>query len=135
MRRWTPTQGTPQGAVISPLLANIYLHPLDELMAVRGYRMVRYADDFVVLCKSREEAEAALAEIRAWVADNGLHLHSGKTHIGDCMKVGEGFEFLGYRFEAGRRLVRKKSLDRFKDTIGRKQDDRAGKASSGSSQT
>jgi RNA-directed DNA polymerase len=135
MQRWTPTQGTPQGAVISPLLANIYLHPLDELMAVRGYRMVRYADDFVVLCKSREEAEAALAEIRAWVADNGLHLHSGKTHIGDCMKVGEGFEFLGYRFEAGRRLVRKKSLDRFKDTIGRKQDDRAGKASSGSSQT
>jgi RNA-directed DNA polymerase len=117
MQRWTPTQGTPQGAVISPLLANIYLHPLDELMAVRGYRMVRYADDFVVLCKSREEAEAALAEIRAWVADNGLHLHSGKTHIGDCRKVGEGFEFLGYRFEAGRRSVRKKSLDRFKDAI------------------
>ena len=117
MRRWTPTQGTPQGAVISPLLANIYLHPLDELMAVRGYQMVRYADDFVVLCKSREEAEAALAEIRAWVADNGLHLHSGKTHIGDCRKVGEGFEFLGYRFEAGRRIVRKKSLDRVKDAI------------------
>jgi RNA-directed DNA polymerase len=117
MRRWTPTQGTPQGAVISPLLANVYLHPLDELMAVRGYRMVRYADDFVVLCKSREEADAALAEIRAWVADNGLHLHSGKTHIGDCRKVGEGFEFLGYRFEAGRRVVRKKSLDRFKDAI------------------
>lgn len=120
MRRWTPTQGTPQGAVISPLLANIYLHPLDELMAVRGYRMVRYADDFVVLCKSREEAEAALAEIRAWVAENGLHLHAGKTHIGDCRKVGEGFEFLGYRFEAGRRFVRKKSLDRFKDTIRQK---------------
>jgi RNA-directed DNA polymerase len=117
MRRWTPTQGTPQGAVISPLLANIYLHPLDELMAVRGYQMVRYADDFVVLCKSREEAEVALAEIRAWVAENGLHLHSGKTHIGDCRKVGEGFEFLGYRFEAGRRFVRKKSLDRFKDAI------------------
>jgi RNA-directed DNA polymerase len=117
MRRWTPTQGTPQGAVISPLLANIYLHALDELMAVRGYRMVRYADDFVVLCKSREEAEAALAEIRAWVAENGLHLHSGKTHIGDCRKVGEGFEFLGYRFEAGRRFIRKKSLDRFKDAI------------------
>ena len=117
MRRWTPTQGTPQGAVMSPLLANIYLHPLDELMAVRGYQMVRYADDFVVLCKSREEAEAALAEICAWVADNGLHLHSGKTHIGDCRKVGEGFEFLGYRFEAGRRIVRKKSLDRVKDAI------------------
>jgi RNA-directed DNA polymerase len=117
LQRWTPTEGTPQGAVISPLLANIYLHPLDELMAARGYRMVRYADDFVVLCKSREEADAALAEIRAWVADNGLRLHPGKTHIGDCRQRGEGFEFLGYRFEAGRRFVRKKSLNRFKDSI------------------
>jgi RNA-directed DNA polymerase len=72
IERWTPTQGTPQGAVISPLLANIYLHPLDELMAARGYRMVRYADDFVVLCKSREEADAALAEVGAFVNDNGL---------------------------------------------------------------
>ena len=60
-------RGTPQGAVISPLLANIYLHPLDELMAGRGYRMVRYADDFVVLCKSREEADAVLGEVRAWM--------------------------------------------------------------------
>jgi RNA-directed DNA polymerase len=117
MQRWTPTEGTPQGAVISPLLANIYLHPLDERMAARGYRMVRYADDFVVMCKSREEAEAALAEIRAWVADNGLRLHPDKTHVGDCRQPGEGFEFLGYRFEAGRRFVRKKSLTRFKDNI------------------
>jgi len=117
MERWTPTQGTPQGAVISPLLANIYLHPLDELMAARGYRMVRYADDFVVLCKSREEAEAALAEVRAFVDDNGLRLHPDKTHVGDCRQFGEGFDFLGYRFEAGRRLVRKKSLTRLKDSI------------------
>jgi RNA-directed DNA polymerase len=117
LQRWTPTQGTPQGAVISPLLANIYLHPLDELMAARGYRIVRYADDFVVLCKSREEAEAALAEVAAWMAENGLRLHPNKTHIGDCRRRGEGFEFLGYRFEAGRRFVRKKSLNRFKDSI------------------
>jgi RNA-directed DNA polymerase len=117
LQRWTPTEGTPQGAVISPLLANIYLHPLDELMASRGYRMVRYADDFVVLCKSREEADAALAEIRAWVADNGLRLHPTKTHVGDCLLTGQGFEFLGYRFEAGRRFVRKKSLTRLKDNI------------------
>jgi RNA-directed DNA polymerase len=117
LERWTPTAGTPQGAVISPLLANIYLHPLDAQMAARGYRMVRYADDFVVLCKSREEAEAALAEIRAWVAENGLCLHPNKTHVGDCRQHGEGFEFLGYRFEAGHRFVRKKSLDRFKDSI------------------
>jgi RNA-directed DNA polymerase len=120
MKRWTPTEGTPQGAVISPLLANIYLHPLDELIAARGYRMVRYADDFVVLCKSREEAEAALAEIRAWVADNGLRLHPNKTHVGDCRLKGQGFEFLGYRFEAGRRFVRKKSLNRLKDKIREK---------------
>jgi RNA-directed DNA polymerase len=117
LEQWTPTEGTPQGAVISPLLANIYLHPLDELMAARGYRMVRYADDFVALCKSHEEADAALAEIRAWVADNGLRLHPNKTHVGDCLVAGQGFEFLGYRFEGGRRFVRKKSLTRFKDSI------------------
>ena len=120
VERWTPTGGTPQGAVISPLLANIYLHPLDELMAVRGYRMVRYADDFVVMCASREEADAALAAIRRWVDDNGLRLHPDKTHVGDCRVPGEGFDFLGYRFEAGRRYVRRKSLARLKDRIREK---------------
>ena len=113
--------------MISPLLANIYLHPLDELMADRGYRMVRYADDFVVLCQSREEAEAALAIIRAWVAENGLTLHPDKTHVGDCRQPGEGFEFLGYRFEAGRRQVRKKSLDKLKDKIRAKTATNAGR--------
>jgi RNA-directed DNA polymerase len=117
LERWTPTTGTPQGAVISPLLANIYLHPLDQLMAARGYRMVRYADDFVVLCKSREEAAAALAQVQAWATENGLRLHPDKTHVGDCRLPGQGFEFLGYRFEAGRRWVRKKSLTRLKDRI------------------
>src|SRR5215470_5352709 len=117
LERWTPTTGTPQGAVISPLLANIYLHPLDEAMSSRGYRMVRYADDFVVLCRSRDEAAAALEEVRRWVAENGLRLSPTKTHLGDCRQRGEGFEFLGYRFEAGRRWVRKKSLDSLKDKI------------------
>jgi len=117
MERWTPTAGTPQGAVISPLLANIYLHPLDERMAALGHRMVRYADDFVVLCESREAADAALAEIRRWAAENGLRLHPDKTQVGDCRQPGQGFDFLGYRFEAGRRWVRKKSLARFKDGI------------------
>ena len=117
MERWRPTAGTPQGAVISPLLANIYLHPLDERLAAQGHRMVRYADDFVVLCKSREEAETALGAIRQWVAANGLRLHPDKTHLGDCRQAGEGFDFLGYRFEAGRRRVRKKSLTRLKDSI------------------
>jgi RNA-directed DNA polymerase len=115
--RWTPTAGSPQGAVISPLLANIYLDPLDKLMAARGYRMVRYADDFVILCRTREAADAALDEVRAWVEANGLTLHPEKTHVGDCRAPGQGFEFLGYRFEAGRRNVRKKSLDKLKDTI------------------
>lgn len=117
MERWTPTAGTPQGAVISPLLANIYLHPLDEHMAAHGYRMVRYADDFVVMCRSREEAEAALAEIRQWVAENGLDLQPDKTRLGDCRQPGEGFDFLGYRFEAGHQFVREKSLTRLKDSI------------------
>ena len=99
------------------MLANLYLHPLDERMMARGYRMVRYADDFVILCSSREEADAALAEVRKWVDANGLTLHPDKTHVGDCRQKGEGFEFLGYRFEAGRRWVRKKSLKRIKDAI------------------
>jgi RNA-directed DNA polymerase len=115
--RWTPVQGSPQGAVISPLLANIYLDPLDKLMAALGFRMVRYADDFVILCRTREDADAALAEVRAWVSANGLTLHPEKTHVGDCWMPGQGFEFLGYRFEAGQRHVRKKSLDKLKDAI------------------
>jgi RNA-directed DNA polymerase len=117
MERWTPVAGTPQGAVISPLLANIYLHGLDEHMAACGHRMVRYADDFVVLCPSREAAEAALAEIHRWVSAHGLRLHPDKTHVGDCRQPGEGFDFLGYRFEAGRRQVRRKSLERLKDSM------------------
>ena len=98
----------PRRAVISPLLANIYLDPLDKLMAERGYHMVRYADDFVILCRTREEADAALDLVRAWVAGAGLTLHPMKTHVGDCRMPGKGFEFLGYRFETGRRHVRKK---------------------------
>jgi RNA-directed DNA polymerase len=117
MERWTPTGGTPQGAVISPLLANIYLHPLDCHMQQKGYRMVRYADDFVVLCQTAEKAQAALEEVRSWVEQNGLSLSVDKTHMGDCRQEGEGFEFLGYRFEAGRRWVRKKSLKAFRDRI------------------
>ncbi len=117
MERWTPIGGTPQGAVISPLFANIYLHPLDWDMKQKGYRMVRYADDFVVLCRSAEDAQAALAEVNAWVAANGLSLNADKTHVGDCRQEGQGFEFLGYRFEAGRRWVRRKSLTAIRERI------------------
>lgn len=117
LERWRPVEGSPQGAVISPLLANIYLDPLDRLMAGHGYPMVRYADDFVILTRSHAEAEAALALVKGWVATNGLELHPEKTRIANCRKKGNGFEFLGYRFERGRRHVRKRSLDKLKETI------------------
>lgn len=120
MQRWTPTGGTPQGAVISPLLANLYLHPLDCLLEQHGYHMVRYADDFVILCQQADQAESALGIVKAWVLENELTLHPDKTHVGDCRQVGQGFEFLGYRFEAGRREVRKKSLMKLKDKIRQK---------------
>ncbi|HLY55453.1 MAG TPA: group II intron reverse transcriptase/maturase [Stellaceae bacterium] len=117
MACWQPTTGTPQGAVLSPLLANIYLHPLDLLMEERGWKMVRYADDFVILCRTEDEAVAALSQVAAWVTANGLTLHPEKTRVGDSRRPGQGFEFLGYRFEAGRRLVRKKSLKALKDKV------------------
>ena len=120
LERWTPTGGTPQGAVISPLLANVYLHPLDAKMASQGLQMVRYADDFVILCPNAEAAGQALEELRAWVEANGLTLHPDKTHVGDCRVEGQGFDFLGYRFEAGKRGVRTQSLKALKDRIRQK---------------
>ena len=117
MARWQPTAGTPQGAVLSPLLANLYLHPLDLLMEQSGYRMVRYADDFVILCATETEAAGALRQVTAWVDASGLTLHPDKTRIGDSHQPGQGFEFLGYRFEAGRRFVRSKSLMAFRDKV------------------
>lgn len=117
LKRWTPTQGTPQGAVLSPLLANLYRHGLDCTLSEQGYRVVRYADDFVILCGAEQQARDALETVRRWMEAQGLRLHPQKTHVGDCRRAGEGFEFLGYRFEAGRRWVRKKSLNKLKDTI------------------
>lgn len=116
-KEWIPTSGSPQGGVLSPLLANIYLHPLDKLMEEKGFRMVRYADDFVIMCKTKKEAQNALDLTKEWINKNDLTLHPGKTHIGNCNIVGEGFEFLGYRFENGKRQVRKKSLNKIKDRI------------------
>lgn len=120
LKEWRPENGTPQGAVLSPLLANIYLNPLDHEMAAEGYEMVRYADDFVILCRSREEAERALALVQEWVEDNGLTLHPEKTQIVDAQRQGEGFDFLGYHFERGYKWPRKKSLKKLKDSIRQK---------------
>jgi RNA-directed DNA polymerase len=128
LKRWTPTSGTPQGAVISPLLANLYLHPLDRLMRTRGYHMVRYADDFVVMCPSSKAAQTALIEIRAWVTASGLTLHPDKTHIGDCSVPGQGFDFLGYRFESGNRWVRKKSVKALRERVRTKTKRSCGKS-------
>jgi RNA-directed DNA polymerase len=116
LKHWTPEQGTPQGAVLSPLLANVYLDPLDHQLAGNGYAMVRYADDFVVMCRSQAEAEQALEAIRAWMEAAGLTLHPEKTRIVDATQGG-GFDFLGYHFERGLRWPRKKSLRKFQDAI------------------
>jgi RNA-directed DNA polymerase len=117
---WQPTEkGTPQGAVISPLLANIYLNPLDHVMAQGGGEMVRYADDFVILCQSEKEAQEVLEQLRQWVAGAGLTLHPTKTRIVNASHRG-GFDFLGYHFERGHRWPRQKSLDKFRETIRQK---------------
>jgi RNA-directed DNA polymerase len=119
-KSWKPTEtGTPQGAVVSPLLANIYLNPLDHLMARAGKEMVRYADDFVVLCESEQEAEEVLEMLRRWVAAAGLTLHPTKTRIVDASQKG-GFDFLGYHFERGYRWPRAKSIDKFRERIREK---------------
>lgn len=117
MKGWEPTEGgTPQGAVISPLLANLYLNELDHQIAAAGYQMTRYADDFVVQCRSQERANAALEQISQWAQANGLTVHPTKTRIVDATQRG-GFDFLGYHFERGLKWPRQKSMDKFKDKI------------------
>ena len=116
LAHWTPVAGTPQGAVISPLLSNIYLDPLDHELAGSGYEMVRYADDFVILCRSEAVARAALAKVQRWTAQAGLRLHPDKTRIVDATQPG-GFDFLGYHFERGYRWPRRKSVAKLKATI------------------
>ena len=114
---WRPTEcGTPQGGVISPLLANLYLDPLDHQMAAAGWEMVRYADDFVILCRSAAAAAEALTAVRAWVSEAGLTLHPEKTRVVDTTQRG-GFDFLGYHFERGMRWPREKSLKKLKERV------------------
>jgi RNA-directed DNA polymerase len=116
---WTPDAGTPQGAVISPLLANLYLDPLDHAVAAAGFEMVRYADDFVILCRTAEEAEQALVLVRRWTEAAGLRLHPEKTRLVD-MQQPDGFDFLGYHFERDHRWPRTKSLQKLKDAVRQK---------------
>lgn len=117
VKGWQPTQrGTPQGAVLSPLLANIYLNPLDHRMSQDGWQMIRYADDFIVMCRSQAEAQAALEAIRAWVESVGLTLHPEKTRLVDATQHG-GFDFLGWHFERGMKWPRQKSQDRLKEAL------------------
>jgi RNA-directed DNA polymerase len=123
-----PEAGTPQGGVISPLLANIYLNDLDHLMAGKGLAMVRYADDFVIFCQTAEEAQRALGIVRDWTVQAVLELHPTKTRVVDMGQIDAYVDFLGYRFKRHRRkdgsetflrLVRPKSLDRIKDSVRR----------------
>ncbi len=115
MKGWQPTEaGTPQGAVISPMLANLYLNPLDHEAVRRGWEMIRYADDLVVLCQSKEEAEQVLAYLRHWATEAGLSLHPTKTRI---VSHSEGFDFLGWHFRGGKKWPRKKSLQKLQDKL------------------
>lgn len=115
LREWTPVAGVPQGAVLSPVMSNLYLNPLDHQMADNGFEMVRYADDFVVLCRSQSEAETALQMITAWVETAGLTLHPTKTKIVDSRV--ESFAFLGYSFRGDQIYPRRESLAKMKTRI------------------
>lgn len=132
---WEPTlTGVPQGAVTSPLWSNIFLTPFDRAMTAAGFRLTRWADDFVVLCKTREEAQRALAFAERFLREElGVTVHPQKTRI---VHMSQGFEFLGYKVKQGKgfRLAaqkrrsranplnlyavpREKSVKRFKDQI------------------
>ena len=106
-------RGLAQGSPLSPLLANLYLDALDENIEGRGVRLVRFADDFVVLCKARENAEAALAQVTRILADHGLELHEAGTRVLDFDR---GFEFLGHMFV--RSMVMQQVSDPEDDMIG-----------------
>jgi RNA-directed DNA polymerase len=133
-KRLETEQGTPQGGVVSPILSNILLTPFDWEMRRRGYRLTRYADDWVVTCRTRAEAQQALVEATKILTALGVTLNEEKTHI---VRVLNGFEFLGYKIKRGSRRLslspakirsgtrhgdlyaypREKSLQHFKEQI------------------
>jgi RNA-directed DNA polymerase len=122
-REWKDTNaGTPQGGVISPLLANVYLNPLDHMMRRECYEMIRYADDLVIMCQTQAEAEVAHGLLKGWVESEGLTLHPEKTRIVNMNETGAGFDFLGYHFEHTQkgkidRWPRQKSMARLRERI------------------
>lgn len=124
-----PTErGTPQGSPLSPLLANIYLHRLDAALEESGFGLVRYADDFVIITKSRERAEEALKLVKRELSALKLQLHPEKTRI---VAIDEGFEFLGYRyFRDGKGVLQKvvgeKAVRRFREAVRKRTPRHAG---------
>ena len=102
-KNWEPSlTGVPQGGVASPLWSNIFLHPFDEAMTRRGHRLCRWADDFVILCRTKEEAQVVLEEARRFLKEKlGVELHPGKTQV---VHVSWGFTFLGYKIRQGKGL-------------------------------
>jgi group II intron reverse transcriptase/maturase len=106
--------GTPQGGVLSPLLANIYLHPLDERMTELGYELVRYADDFLVLCRDRAEAKEALKHVEEVLRELELSLNSEKTRL---KNFSEGVNFLGFTVYIAHKVPRKEAIRKYKDTV------------------
>jgi RNA-directed DNA polymerase len=125
---WEPTEeGTPQGSVISPLLANIALHGLDLLAKEGGFELIRYADDFVALAGTRDEAESALGQVRDWIMRNGLSLHPDKTRIVDYVS-GQSFDFLGFTFKEGTICPRKKSILSLRSKVRERTPRKAGRS-------
>jgi RNA-directed DNA polymerase len=116
-------EGSPQGGVISPLLANIYLNPLDWLLSDLGIKFARYADDIVILTRSEEDAREALQRVRQWMEQACLTLHPEKTRIVDLRETKAYFDFLGYRFTRSQRtgkvvrLARPKSVKKLRTKL------------------
>lgn len=108
------TKGTPQGGVISPLLANIVLNAFDHKLENAGYKFVRYADDFVILCKTKHQAVTALDFAKDILEKMGLELSTEKTKI---VQANEGFEFLGFHFTSQHITIREKSVEKLKEAI------------------
>jgi RNA-directed DNA polymerase len=116
----------PQGSVLSPLLSNVYLDPLDRIMVASGFEMVRYADNAVILYRTAEDAARALELVQHWTSENGLTLHPTKTKVVDVRT--DSFDFLGYHFRGLTHWVSEKSRRKLKDTIRRKTPSKSGRS-------